>query len=114
MKKLAVLILAVACAFSAAPAPVAQAAPYERCQSVSNPYPDTRFEGTPLSRVRAQNVSCGVARRVARGAHRKALAQPPTPTLMFKWRGWKVRGDIRGAQDDYRARRGNKRVRWVF
>ena len=86
------------------------------CSAVVNPYPGTRYEGADLRRIRAAGVSCTTARRVARGAHRRALGlTPPTSGVRrFTWGGWQVTGDIRGAQDRYVAKRGAKRVRWIF
>jgi hypothetical protein len=85
------------------------------CRPVVNPYPDTRYEGTDLRRIRATGVSCRVARRVARRVHRKALGLTPSgPVRRFTWRGWRVRGDLRGDNDRYLARRGGDRVRWIF
>jgi len=115
MKTVAWLILPVACTLLVAPAPPAEAGSYERCKPVSNPYPNTRYEGIPLSRIRAQDVGCHRARRVARGAHRKALREPNAGSVeRFTWRGWKVKGDLSGPHDRYIARRGEKRVRWQF
>ena len=98
-------------------APVAQAVPAaKQCKRVENPYPDTRYEGVDLKRIRAVAVGCTRARRVARGAHRKALGLTPTPSGVrtFRWHRWSVTGDLRGDNDRYVARRGSKRVRWVF
>jgi len=114
MKKAVLLILAIAATVVVAPMPVAQAGSYQHCGSISNPYPNTRYEGIPISNIRAQNVRCERARRVARGAHRKALRQPPSNEVRFRWRGWRVRGDLSGRHDHYVARRGDKRVRWTF
>jgi hypothetical protein len=80
-----------------------------------NPYPDTRYEGVNLSRIRASGVSCVTARRVARGAHRRALGLTPSgPVRRFTWNGWRVTGDLRGDSDTYVARRDGKTVRWRF
>jgi hypothetical protein len=84
------------------------------CQRINNPYRGTRYEGSDLRRIRAFNMGCLRARRVVRGAHYKALGMPPYPTLRFRWNGWRVVGDIRGADDRYRARKGERLVRWVF
>jgi hypothetical protein len=86
------------------------------CGSVSNPYPNTRYEGEDLKRVLAAGISCSSARRVARGAHRKALglSPPPSGIRRFSWDGWRVRGDLRPTSDRYLAVRGAKRVRWRF
>ena len=95
---------------------VPQAASAAACDPVRNPYPGTRFEGVDLTRIRATEVSCSTARRVARRAHRKALGLTPTPDGMrrFMWRHWRVGGDLRPAKDRYVARRGDRVVRWRF
>jgi hypothetical protein len=112
--------LALACALSAlaggAPS-AAEAAPSARsCRPVVNPYPDTRYEGVDLRRIRATGVKCRTARKVARRAHREALALPPplSGVRHFNWNGWRVRGDLRGDSDRYAARRDGKRVSWRF
>jgi hypothetical protein len=94
----------------------ADAASARSCRPVVNPYPDTRFEGADLRGIRATGVSCRVARRVARRAQRKALGLPlPRDGVRrFRWRGWRVRGDLRRSDDRYVARRGDDRVRWIF
>jgi hypothetical protein len=85
------------------------------CPRVSNPYAGTRYEGVDLARIRATGVSCATARRVARGAHRRALGLTPSgPVRRFTWNGWRVTGDLRGDRDAYDARKGDARVRWVF
>ena len=112
------IVAAAVCAALAAPsASVAQAADYRSCKPVSNPYAGTRYEGSDLRRIRALKVSCRTARRLARGAHRKALGTPPPPSGIrsLTWRGWNVTGNLRGDVDRYVARRrGGKRVRWLF
>jgi hypothetical protein len=101
---------------SAMGAPAGRDASPQACARVVNPYPDTRYEGEDLTRIRATGVSCRTARRVARRAHRKALGLPPplTGVRRFTWHGWRVRGDLRGASDRYAARRDGKRVTWRF
>ncbi|HEX2413869.1 MAG TPA: hypothetical protein VHJ37_01510 [Thermoleophilaceae bacterium] len=86
------------------------------CKPVVNPYPNTRYDGVDLSRIRATGVSCRVARRVARRAHHKALGLTPPPSGIkrFNWRGWRVTGNLRASSDRYVAARGAKRVRWRF
>jgi hypothetical protein len=85
------------------------------CKPVVNPYPGTRYDGVNLRRIRAIGVSCATARRVARGAHRKALGIPPVaPIRRFTWHRWRVSGDLRPASDVYVARRGGRRVKWRF
>jgi len=86
------------------------------CRPVVNPYPHSRYEGIDLSHIRATRIPCRIARRIARGAHRKALTitPPPSGVRRFTWHGWKVRGDLRGRFDSYVARSGAKRVRWKF
>jgi hypothetical protein len=93
-----------------------EAASARSCRPVLNPYPNTRYEGADLRRIRATGVSCRVARRVARRAQRKALGLPlpRNGVRRFRWRGWRVRGDLRASTDRYLARRGGDRVRWVF
>lgn len=100
----------------AAGAPAADASTYRVCKPVVNPYPGTRYEGSDLRWIRALNVSCRTARRVAKRAHYKALGIPPTlgPIRRFTWRGWRVVGDLRGDSDRYLARKGEYRVRWRF
>jgi hypothetical protein len=113
---IAALLAALApAAAAAAPAPVAEAAA-KACGRVDNPYPGTRYEGEDLRRIRAVGVSCHGARRVARRAHRKALGitPPPSGVRHFMWNGWSVTGDLRGDADRYVAKRGAKRVRWLF
>lgn len=97
-------------------APSAGAATTRACASVVNPYPNTRYAGVNLSHIRATGVSCTTARRVARGAHRRALAMTPSLSGIrrFTWNGWRVTGDLRPMSDVYVATRGAKRVRWRF
>jgi hypothetical protein len=111
------LLVLAACALVAAAtlAGSAGAATTWSCGSIANPYPGTRYEGVALSRITATGVSCRTARRVARGAHRRALGIPPTsPIRTLRWSGWRVRGDLRPAHDRYVATRGSARVRWRF
>ena len=106
--------LLLAAALAASPA---QSATVKRCEPVLNPYPGTRFDDVDLTGIRAAGVSCRTARRVARGAHRKALSLAPTPSGIrrFAWRRWAVVGDLRGNVDRYLAKAaGGKRVRWRF
>ena len=86
------------------------------CDPVVNPYKGTRYEGVDLRRIRASGVPCAKARRVARGAHRKALGLlvPESGVRTFTWKGWKVKGDVRGSTDRYVAKGGDARVSWVF
>jgi hypothetical protein len=109
---MALLLAAPASAPAAAPGAVSA----RSCAPVVNPYPGTRYEGVDLKRIRATGVSCRRARRVARGAHRRALALPPplTGVRRFAWHGWRVTGDLRPASDRYVARRPGKRVSWRF
>jgi hypothetical protein len=69
-----------------------------------------------LSHITATGVSCTTAKRVARGAHKKALGltPPPSGVRTFTWDGWKVSGDLRGNNDKYVASKCSKRVRWRF
>ena len=112
------------CALACVGAPAAQGASgadgapasARSCRPVVNPYPDTRYEGENLRRIRATGVSCRTARRVARRAHYKALGLPPplTGVRRFSWHGWRVTGDLRPDSDRYVAKRPGKRVRWRF
>lgn len=104
------------CALAGVGAPIADGASVRSCSPVLNPYSGTRYEGVDLERIRANGVSCRGARRVARGAHRKALGLTPpvSGVRRFTWNGWRVTGDLRGSSDRYLATRGRKRVRWVF
>ena len=115
MKPLACLLGALCAALLLLPAP-AGAAVTRSCGSVADPYPGTRFEGIDLRQIRATGVSCRTARRVARGAHRKALGltPPPSGVRRFSWDGWRVSGDLRGDDDRYLATRNGARVRWLF
>ena len=112
----ALLIGTVLLSVAAAVAAPADALAARSCAPVVNPYEGTRYEGVDLTRIRAQGVSCAVARRVARRAHRKALglAPPPSGIRRFGWRGWRVRGDLRPSSDRYAARKDAKLVRWRF
>jgi hypothetical protein len=107
---------AALCAVIGASTVAVETASARSCRPVVNPYPDTRYEGTDLRGIRATGVTCRVARRVARRAHRKALALPlPADGVRrFRWRRWRVRGDLRPSTDRYVARRGDDRVRWLF
>jgi hypothetical protein len=108
-------VVGVACALAGAGATSAQAAT-RSCDRIVNPYKGTRYEGVDLRRIRATDVSCRSARRVVRGAHRKALGSTPPPTGVrrFTYNGWKVSGDLRGSSDRYVATKRDMRVRWVF
>jgi hypothetical protein len=112
------LVLLVACVTVAVAAvvPASQAATTRSCGSVKNPYPGTRYAGVDLSHITATGVSCATAKRVAKGAHRKALSLTPPPSGIrsFTWDGWKVSGDLRGNNDKYVASKGSRRVRWRF
>jgi hypothetical protein len=105
--------VAAAAMFAAAVGPAAAA---RSCAPVTNPYPNSRYEGVPLSHIRATGVSCATARKVARRAHYKALGMTPPSSGIRRlaWNGWRVTGDLRGAHDHYVARRGSKVVRWDF
>jgi len=109
-----VLLGAVAC-LPALPG-TAEARSYRACEPVRDPYAGTRYEGVDLSRIRALEVSCPAARRVARGAHRRALGATPSDdgVVRVRWDGWSVTGDLSGASDRYVATKGAKRVRWRF
>jgi hypothetical protein len=110
------LVASTCCALVWLPTPSAEAAQSRTCRPVVDPYPNTRFEGADLRRIIATGVSCRTARRVARRAHRKALGLPPPRrgVRRFRWRSWRVTGDLRPSIDRYVARRDGDRVRWVF
>ena len=108
-------MLLVAVSAGAAMPASAQAASYDTCKAVRNPYPHTRYAGVDLTRIRELHTTCTTARRVARRAHRKALRLTPTGSVRrFTWNGWLVTGDLRPARDRYVARKGDRRVRWRF
>lgn len=115
MPRFLTVMLATAAVLVLVPS-AAQAASGVACEPVRNPYPGTRYEGVDLTRIRAVQVPCSKARRVARGAHRKALGltPPASGVRRFRWRGWRVTGDLRPAKDRYVARKGARRVRWRF
>ena len=94
----------------------AQGAATRACRPIVNPYPGTRYEVVELRGIRATRVSCKTARKVVRGARRKALGLPlpPSGVRHFTWHGWHVSGDLRPASDRYIARRGAQLVRWRF
>jgi hypothetical protein len=94
----------------------AEAATYASCKAVRNPYPNTRYAGVDLTRIRELHTTCTTARRVARRAHRKAmrLTPPESGVRRFTWNGWRVTGDLRPERDRYVARKGERRVRWRF
>jgi hypothetical protein len=108
------VVVGVLGAFAATPS--AQASSTRSCSPILNPSPGTRYAGEDRTRIRATGVSCATAHRVARGAHRKALGiTPPLSGIRhLTWDDWRVTGDLRGAHDTYVAKRGDKRVRWVF
>jgi len=106
----------VICALATMGAGSAQGAVTRSCGPVVNPYAGTRYEGVDLTRIRATGISCSGARRVARGAHRKALGLtlPASGVRRLTWNGWRVTGDLRGSSDSYVALRRNMTVRWRF
>ena len=110
------LLVGVLCALAGIAPQAATGAAPRSCGRVVNPYPETRYEGVDLRRIRATGVSCHRARQVARGAQRKALGltPPPSGVRRFEWHGWQVTGDIRGSTDSYVAKRDGKRVSWLF
>ena len=109
------LLVSLLCALAGLGAQAAQGA-VRSCNPVLNPYPGTRYDGSDLRRIQAVGVTCRGARRVARRAHYKALGLgvPPDGVRRFRWRDWRVTGDLRGDVDRYVAARGDRRVRWVF
>jgi hypothetical protein len=86
------------------------------CKPVVNPYAGTRYEGVNLSKITATGIACGVARRVAREAHGKALEMPlpASGILQLTWHRWNVTGNLRPASDVYVAKLGAMRVHWRF
>src|SRR5829696_7376316 len=94
-------VLGTLVVIAALAAPASAAA--KSCADVSDPYPGTRYEGVDLTRITATGVTCTTARRVARGAHRRALGLPVPdgPVRRFTWNGWRVTGDLRGSSDAY-------------
>jgi hypothetical protein len=115
MRKVAALTVALFVGLAmVAVVPSASAA--KHCRPVHNPYPNTRYEGVDLTRIRAVGVSCDRARHVARRAHKKALRMtPPSSGIRhYRWRRWTVRGDLRPSHDRYRAIHQDNRVRWRF
>lgn len=108
--------VALMCAMASAGAPSARGAVTLSCRAVVHPYPGTRYDDVNLTRIRATGLSCPSARRVARGAHRKALGltPPASGVRRFRWNGWRVTGDLRGTSDRYVASQGGRTVRWRF
>jgi len=107
------LLLAAALCALALPSTASAA---KKCKPVKNPYAGTRYEGVDITRIRATNVTCKGARRVAKRAHRKGLGLTPPPSGIrhYTWNGWNVTGNLRGDHDRYLATKGGKRVRWRF
>jgi hypothetical protein len=107
-------VIALVAAAVVAPSPAGAAA--RSCKPVVDPYAGTRYEGTNLRGIKARSASCTTARRVARGAHRKALgfSVPADGIRRFTWHAWKVTGNLRGSTDRYLATKGRSRVRWLF
>lgn len=113
---LLIFAAALVCVVPMAEAGAATRFRQKACASVVQPYPDSRYEDVPLSRITAAGVKCSTARSVARGAHRKALGAgvPEDGIRRFTWNGWKVTGDLRPANDRYVATRRGRTVRWRF
>ncbi len=98
-------------------APVTADAAFKRCRPVLNVLEGTRFEGSDLYRIRAQGVTCGTARRVARRGTYKAVRATPDAggIVRVRYRRWRIVDDLRGQVDSFRARaRREKRIRWLF
>ncbi len=74
-----IIVAALCVTATALSAPVAQAGAGRACKPIVNPYAGTRYDGSDLRRIRAVGLSCRTARRVVRGAHRKALGITPHP-----------------------------------
>jgi len=113
--RLALLALCLSAALVAV-VPATQAVATRSCGSIKDPYPGTRYAGVDLTHITAKGVSCATAKRVTKGAHKKALGLTPPPSGIrsFTWDGWKVSGDLRGNHDTYVASKGSGRVRWRF
>jgi hypothetical protein len=111
--RLIALAALVALALGALAPPTASA---RACAPVVNPYPDSRYEGVDLRDIRATGIACSKARKVVRGAHRKALGitPPPSGIRRFQWRGWTVVGNLRPTSDKYTATRGGDQINWRF
>ncbi len=75
-----------------------------------------KHEGSDLRRIRALRITCAGARKVVGGAHRKGpgLTPPVSGVRRYRWNGWSVTGDLRPENDRYVARKGTRRIRWVF
>jgi hypothetical protein len=110
-----VVVLAVGVLFSI-PVLAVPAGAATSCGSIRNPYAGTWYDSVDIRRIHATGVSCATARKVAAGAHSAVLVKAPPADGVehFRWHGWAVTGDIRGAQDRYVARKGNRVVRWWF
>lgn len=116
MKRLRLSLLAALLALAAA-APAPALARFHACKPVRDPYPHSRYAHVDLTRIRASAaVSCTAARRVARGAHRKALRirTGAAPRRFLMWHGWTVTGDLESDHDRYVARKDDRQVRWRF
>ena len=109
-------LLAASLAIVAALALPEAAAAVTACEPVRDPYPGTRFEGVDLTRIRAVEVSCSTARRVAKRAHRKALGLrvPADGIRRYMWRGWSAPAHLRPHTPRSVPRPGPRRVRWRF
>jgi hypothetical protein len=75
----------------------------------------SRYEGSDIYRIRALDISCKTARRTAvratlRGMYLGAGVQT------YHWRRWRVRRDLAGPVDSYRAAVSgtDKWDRWLF
>ena len=95
------------------------AAPAEArsCRPVKNIFDGTRYEGSDLYRIRAQNVSCARARKLAYRATYKAIGYSAAlgPVLHFRVDAWRVADDLRGDSDRLSASAsGGRRVTWRF
>ncbi|HEX5782233.1 MAG TPA: hypothetical protein VFX80_09930 [Solirubrobacteraceae bacterium] len=116
MQSTRLALAALACSVALAGTSPAHAdAALRACKPVLDPYPGTRYAGVDLTRIRTSTRSCVTARRVARGAHRKALRSPAAGRYRrFTWHGWAVTGDLRPDRDRYVARRNGRQVHWRF
>ena len=52
--------------------------------------------------------------KVAKGAHYGRWHHADKRIRRFTWRGWRIKGDLRGSSDRYLAKKGKRRVTWRF
>jgi len=115
MRPLALAFLTAALLAVAAPADAA----FKSCPSIRNvsQLGGTRFAGSDIFRIRAQGVSCTMARRITRGATIRALGiTPPLSGIKrFRYQSYAISDNLRGNDDRYSATgSGSKRITWLF